>query len=56
MALYTRRVRSNMRVYQSALSAKPIPHILIEYPRVSSRCANRPDIWEWRTARAVEIS
>jgi hypothetical protein len=32
------------------------PFIVVEFPRISSTCGNRPPVWEWRPMRALEIS
>lgn len=29
--------------------------LMVEAPRVSSRCAGRPDVWEWRACAALEL-
>lgn len=51
-----RRVRSDM-VPRGAQAAYPRPvlYVVVERPRVVSTCGNRPPLWEWRTAGAVEI-
>lgn len=51
-----RRVRLQRYVHEQA-GRIPAPQRigLIEYPRVVSRRAGRPDLWEWRLDRAVIV-
>lgn len=52
----TRRIRSNMRIMRSAPELPGVHYfIMTESPRVSSKCANRPDIWEWRMSAVIGL-
>ncbi len=51
-----RRVRSDMRVHApSANIPRGALYLLIQFPRVTSTYPGRAPLWEWTTARAVEI-
>lgn len=53
-----RRVFSDMRPvvrnFQSFANVQDSETLIsVKSPRVASKCANRPDVWEWRTVAWV---